>query len=368
MTHSKTDARAAARTQFLNAAGWGAARVEAFPGDASTRSYFRLADGPRKAILMDAPGGAEAPACPPDADPRTRARLGYNVLARLAGPDTAAFASIAGALSARGFSAPRVLEADLDAGFLVLEDLGDDLFARVIPARAHEGKLYAAAIDALAAIYRSSFEAEPAAFGKSWRIQDYDDTALLAETHLFLDWYAPERGEAPSDAARSDWDAAWGAVFGGLNAHASGLVLRDYHAENLIWLPDRTAEASVGLLDFQDALFGHPAYDLISLIEDARRDVPRDLAEPLTQRFFERAGLADRDAFDAAAAVLAAQRNAKILGIFVRLARRDGKPKYLDLLPRVAAHFVRDISHPALAPVRAAVRDISPHVFAEADR
>jgi aminoglycoside/choline kinase family phosphotransferase len=368
LTSSLDDARRAARAEFLNTAGWGEARVEPFPGDASTRSYFRLSNGSRRAILMDAPGGAEAPACPPDADPQVRAKLGYNALARLAGPDTAAFASIAGALSARGFSAPRIFEADLDTGFLILEDLGDDLFARVIPARAHEGSLYAAAIDALAAIFRSSFEAEPSAFGKSWRIQAYDDTALRAETHLFLDWYAPERGQAPSDAARADWDRAWGEVFVLLQAHAPGLVLRDYHAENLIWLPDRTAEASVGLLDFQDALFGHPAYDLVSLIEDARRDVPRDLAEPLTRRFFERAQLQDREAFDAAAAVLAAQRNAKILGIFVRLARRDAKPKYLGLLPRVAAHFVRDIGHPALAPVRAAVSEISPHVFAEADR
>lgn len=368
MTGSPTTERARARAAFLHAAGWGAATLAAFPGDASTRSYFRLTGGESPAILMDAPGGAEAPACPPDADPKTRSQLGYNAMARLAGPDTAAFAAMAQALVARGFSAPHILEADLDAGFLILEDLGDDLFARVIPQRAHEGTLYAAAVDALAAIHRSSFEAEPSAFGRSWRIQDYDATALLAETHLFLDWYAPERGAAPSQAARADWDAAWRAAFAGLDAHAPGLILRDYHAENLIWRPDRAAEASVGLLDFQDALFGHPAYDLVSLIEDARRDVPRDLAEPLTRRFFDKAGLADRAAFDAAAAVLAAQRNAKILGIFVRLARRDGKAKYLELLPRVAAHFVRDLGHPALAEVRGVVSEISPQVFAEADR
>ena len=362
------DDRAAARAEFLRAAGWGGAQVSPFPGDASTRSYFRLSQGDRGAILMDAPGGAEAPACPPQADRETRAQLGYNALARLAGPDTAAFAAIASALSARGFSAPRVYEADLDAGFLILEDLGDDLFARVIPERAHEGALYAAAVEVLAAIYRASFEAEPEAHGKSWRIQAYDTVALATETRLFLDWYAPERGAAPSAEAYTAWDQAWAEAFQTLTGHAPGLVLRDFHAENLIWLPGRDGQARVGLLDFQDALFGHPAYDLASLIEDARRDVPRDLAEPLTQRFFDQAGLSDRDAFDAAFAVLAAQRNAKILGIFVRLARRDGKARYLELLPRVARHFVRDLSHPALAPVRAAVREISPHVFAEADR
>jgi hypothetical protein len=368
LTSSADEARAQARRIFLNDAGWGAADIAAFPGDASTRAYFRLTEGSRAAILMDAPGGAEAPACPPGADPAARAQLGYNAVARLAGPSPAAFTALAGALVARGFSAPRVLDADFAVGFLILEDLGDDLFARVIPARAHEGTLYAAAVDVLAGLYRSTFEAEPSAFGASWRIQSYDETALLAETHLFLDWYAPHRDAAPSKAAREHWDTAWRAVFPALEAHAPGLVLRDYHAENLIWLPERAGEASVGLLDFQDALFGHPAYDLVSLIEDARRDVPRQLAEPLTQRFFERAGLTDRTAFDAAAAVLAAQRNAKILGIFVRLARRDDKPRYLDLLPRVAAHFVRDLGHPVLAPVREAVRACAPHVFAEAQR
>jgi len=360
--------RAARRSSFLEQAGWGAARIEPFPGDASTRAYFRLTAGARSAILMDAPGGAEAPACPPGASPADRAALGYNALARLAGPDTGAFAALAGALSARGFSAPRIHEADLDQGFLLIEDLGDTLFARTIPAGAPEAELYGAAADTLAAIYRSSFETEPEAFGRRWPVQGYDETALLAETGLFLDWYAPFRGIAPGEAARADWEAAWRAVFPVLGAHAPGLVLRDYHAENLIWLPERSGEARTGLLDFQDALFGHPAYDLVSLLEDARRDVAPGLAGPVTDRFFAAAGLAGREAFDAAAAVLAAQRNAKILGIFVRLAQRDAKPRYLELLPRVARHFVSDISHPALAPVRAAVREIAPHVFAEADR
>jgi aminoglycoside/choline kinase family phosphotransferase len=360
--------RAHQRRDFLSAVGWGTAVVTPFPGDASTRSYFRLAGEKGEAILMDAPAGAEAPACPPDATPEERAALGYNALARLAGPNTAAFATLANALTARGFSAPRIFEADLDAGFLILEDLGDDLYARIIPDQQDEVTLYTAAAETLGAIYRSSFDAEPEAFGARWRVQDYDETALLTETELFLDWYAPERGDAPSDAAREEWLKAWRAVLPVLEAHAPGLVLRDYHAENLIWLPDRTAEARVGLLDFQDALFGHPAYDLISLLEDARRDVSEAVVAPVSDRFFDAAGLADREAFNAAAAVLAAQRNAKILGIFVRLARRDGKQRYLGLLPRVARHFVRDISHPALSPVRAAVREIAPHVFAEADQ
>jgi len=363
-----TDPRAEQRSAFITQAGWGGADCLAFPGDASTRSYFRLRDGDKAAILMDAPGGAEAPACPVDATAQDRQQLGYNAIARLAGPNTAAFAALAQALTARGFSAPKILSADIDQGFLLLEDLGDGLFARLIPRDAHEGLLYASAVDALAALYRSSFERDQQAFGHTWAIQDYDALALAAETDLFTDWYAPFRGKALTQAEKTDWARAWDAVLPVLDTHAPGLVLRDYHAENLIWLPDRQAEAQVGMLDFQDALFGHPAYDLVSLIEDARRDVSPDLAAPLTDRFFENAGLADREAFDAAVAVLAAQRNAKILGIFVRLSERDGKPKYLDLLPRVARHFVKDISHPALEPVRAAVRELAPAVFAEADQ
>ncbi|EAP90364.1 hypothetical protein OA2633_11705 [Oceanicaulis alexandrii HTCC2633] len=366
MADLQTDPRALARTQFIKTAGWGEAKVEPFPGDASTRAYFRLSRGHDSAILMDAPGASEAPACPVDASEEERTALGYNAVARLAGNNTTAFTALAGALTARGFSAPRIFEADLDQGFLIIEDLTDALFARLIPAVAHEGALYATAVETLGAIYRSSFERQPTAFGKSWTVQDYDALALHAETALFTDWYAPWRGKTLSEADKSDWRNAWSQVLPHLEAHAPGLVLRDFHAENLIWLPQREHEAKVGLLDFQDALFGHPAYDLISLIEDARRDVASDLAKPLTDRFFNAAGLSDREAFDAAAAVLAAQRNAKILGIFVRLAQRDGKPKYLDLLPRVERHFIRDLAHPALAPVKAAVMALTPSLFEEA--
>jgi aminoglycoside/choline kinase family phosphotransferase len=360
--------RDTARADFIAACGWADARLEPFPGDASTRRYARLHRGDgTTALVMDAPGGSEAPACPADATPQDRAKLGYNALARLAGNNTAAFASIAQALTARGFSAPKIFEADVPADFLLLEDLGDGLFARAIPARAHEGLLYAHAVETLAAIQRSSIERTPQAFGHGWTIQDYDPTALLTEADLFLDWYAARRcGAEVTPELRADWHGAWGQVLPALTAHAPGLNLRDYHAENLIWLPEREAEARVGLLDFQDALFGHPAYDLVSLLEDARRDVPTDLHGPLTDRFFDKAMLSDRAAFDAAYAVLAAQRNAKILGIFVRLVERDAKPRYADFMPRVARHFVRDIANPALAPVQAIVREIAPDVFKEA--
>jgi len=357
--------RDAQRCEFLAASGWDNATITPFPGDASSRTYFRLGRS-SSAILMDAPTVAEAPIRPPDASPEMRAMLEYKARARLAEPSTVAFAVLANALSARGFSAPDIFNADFESGFLVLEDFGDDLFAHMVPDREDELALYSAAADVLAALYRSTFETEPEAFGSRWRIRTYDQTVLLAETELFLDWYVPEQGVEPGAAAREDWRAAWREALAVLDVHARGLVLRDFHAENLVWLPERQAEARVGLLDFQDALFGHPAYDLVSLLEDARRDVSPDIVTPVSDRFFKAAGLTDHDAFCEAAAVLGAQRNGKILGIFVRLARRDGKPQYLNFLPRAARHFVNDLSHPILQPVRTVVEKIAPHVFAEA--
>lgn len=353
--------------QFLSDAHWSDARQQPFPGDASTRSYRRLFKADQTAVLMNAPAQAEAPACPPDATAEQRAALGYNALARLAGPNLSAFAGLTEALTSRGFSAPRILAADLKNGLLLLEDLGDDLFAHAIPKGAPEEELYTHAIDTLAAIYRSSFPDQMSAYGGSWTVMAYDTPALLAETELLLDWYVRTHlGREVDTALRENWRTVWTQAFDVLSAHAPGLALRDYHAENLIWLPDRDGPARTGLIDYQDALFVHPAYDLVSLLEDARRDVPADLAADVKQRFFEKAYLSDPDEFDAAYAILGAQRNAKILGIFVRLAVRDKKPKYLDLLPRVQRHFLTDISHPTLSEVRRLIQDIAPELLERA--
>ncbi|MEM9600909.1 MAG: phosphotransferase, partial [Pseudomonadota bacterium] len=166
-----------------------------------------------------------------------------------------------------------------------------------------------------------------------------------------------------TDEARTEFRDAFRRAFETLSAHAPGLALRDYHAENLFWLAGRERQARVGLIDFQDALYAHPAYDLVSLLEDARRDVSLKLHEPLKRRFCDAAGLSCDEAFNAAYAVTAAQRNAKILGIFVRLVIRDGKPKYRDLIPRVKAHFQRDLAHPACAGIRAWCETHSPEVL-----
>ena len=338
---------------FLKGAKWDEAERSPVPGDASTRRYERLNLKGKIAVLMDAPMGAEAPSEPEGASVADRKVLGYNALARLAGPNPEAFASIANELAKRGFSAPNIIAADLEKGFILLEDLGDDLYARVIandPAK--ETPLYEAAIDTLAAIYRSTFPAEMEFQEQVWRVRDYDAAAMQAEADLFLNWYAKDFGHDVKGAARSEWHKIWAELFKALDVHASGLALRDFHAENIFWLPKRQAVSRVGLIDFQDGLFAHPAYDLVSLIEDARRDVSPDLAAPLLMRFCEKTGLKYGAEFKTAYAVMGAQRNAKILGIFIRLAERDRKPHYRDLIPRVAAHFQGNLQDPKCADLK----------------
>lgn len=344
---------------FLKAAKWDAATRDAVPGDASSRRYERLTFAmknrdAKKAVLMDAPKGAETPSEPEGASVDKRKALGYNALARIAGNNPEAFAVISNELSKRGFSAPTIIAADLDKGLMLLEDLGDSLYARVIENDPSlERELYEAAIDTLAALYRSSFPAQSDFIGKTWRIRDYDSAALLAEADLFLDWYAKDFDRDISATARAEWNAIWSELFKTLSVHAPGLALRDFHAENIFWLPERQATERVGLIDFQDGLFAHPAYDLVSLIEDARRDVSPDLAVPLTKRFCQKAGLKYGSKFKTAYAVMGAQRNAKILGIFIRLAERDKKPQYRDLIPRVAAHFQKNLNDPKCADLKA---------------
>ena len=343
--------RADARRQFLEASGWGSAIAFPMAGDASTRSYERLTLGERTAVLMNAPPAAEGAACPPDASPEARRALGYNAMARLAGPNLNAFTAIARALRGAGLSAPEVYAADASTGFAVIEDLGDDLFARAIPAGADERDLYAAAIDALLALHEAA-PAAPAA--PTYTMLTYDRTAMEAEVMLAPDWYWPHlKGETASPDIRADYLDAWNGVLAKLPA-PSTMVLRDFHAENILWLPARSAYKRAGVIDFQDGLFGNPAYDLVSLLEDARRDVSPTLAEAMIARYA--AGARGFARFDEAAyrrdyAILGAQRNAKILGIFARLIRRDGKPRYADFFPRVEAHFARDLRHPELAPV-----------------
>jgi hypothetical protein len=346
------DMRKQERAEFLNDAGWGAATARPLAGDASTRSYERLEMGGRRALLMNAPPKAETAPCPPEASPAERRRLGYNALARLAGPNLNAFIAIAETLRRAGLSAPAIYAADAARGFAVIEDLGDDLFVRAIPAGADEETLYASAIDALLLLRKAAPAAPKSA---QYTMLSYDRTALESEIALIPEWYWPHvKGEAATADVIADYAAAWAPVLDRLTP-PSTVLLRDYHAENLLWLPGRQGAARVGVIDFQDGLVGAPAYDLVSLLEDARRDVSPALADRMIARYCAgaaRLGAFDEDAFRRDFAILAAQRNAKILGIFARLVRRDRKPRYLDFLPRVEAMFRRDLEDEALAPLR----------------
>ncbi len=319
--------RAEAAARFLAREGWAEAARAPLAGDASSRSYERLAH-PRlgRALLMDAP---------PEE-----------------GVGPARFAAATGSLRARGLSAPEIYAADFERGFVILEDLGDDLFARVVAADpGAEIPLYRAAAETLAALHDEPAPERLSGAGVEEALAPYDRAALLAESRLLLDWALPAlTGAAPSAEAEESFLEACGALVAGVEAARAAFVLRDYHAENLIWLPERAGVARVGLLDYQDALAGHAAYDLVSLVEDARRDVSPEAAEAALSTYAAASG-ADADAVRAACALLGAQRNAKIVGIFVRLALRDRKPRYLRLVPRVWAHLLNDLAHPDAAPL-----------------
>ena len=344
--------REAERTAFLAGTAWADATRLPLPADASTRSYTRLTGGPRPALLMDAPGAAEAPTCPPGASPEERAALGYNAEARLAGSSLAAFASLSGWFRERGVRAPEVVAMDEDAGLALIEDMGDRLLATEASDPAAERAHYARAAEVLHALAEAG--AEPGPMDGGWSLQEYDGTAMMAEVRLLTEWYGPYAGAPFTDAAKVAYEEAWRKTLGALGP-ADTLVLRDYHAENILVLDDET----VGVIDFQDALVGRSAYDFASLLEDARRDVGEAMARALYEDAVARRGTS----FASDYAILAAQRNAKILGIFARLIERDGKPRYTAFVPRVRALFARDLARPSLAPVRAWAEEFLPEVI-----
>ncbi|MCW1955514.1 phosphotransferase [uncultured Lentibacter sp.] len=309
--------RDALATAFLAAAGWGEARRAPLAGDASNRRYERLrAEDGAPAVLMDAP---------PEK-----------------GEDVRPFVAIAEYLSGLGLSAPRLLAADPEQGFLLLEDLGDDLFARVLrSAPALEPKLYTAATDVLLALHDHT---------PPYGLAPYDAKVMADMAALAYRWYGAQdtgRMAAPSEAFHS----AFQALLAQHIPEQTVLIQRDYHAENLLWLPDRAGPARVGLLDFQDAMLGHPAYDLVSLLQDARRDVPDAIEAQMIAYYIAKSGH-DAARFEAAYALLGAQRNLRILGVFARLSLLAGKPHYIDFIPRVWRYLMRDLAHPLLAEIR----------------
>lgn len=353
------NARTGEISEFLAANGYGDWTRHPLPGDASTRRYVRITRDDKSLMLMDQPKGVEAPKCPPGASEAERRALGYNAMARLAGADCRPFAAISSFLIGHGLSAPRVLAADFARGFLVHEDFGDDLIARLAEGGADVRPFYEAAIDALVRLHHIAAPTSLALAGQeSVPLLSYDALALATETMLLPAWFLKLATGREADAgAVAEYQALWAEVLSRVVPQRPIVTLRDYHAENIFWLPTRRQAARAGLIDFQDALAGHPAYDVISLLEDARRDVAPELANHMMARYVARARaegvLVSEEDFREAAAILAAQRNAKIVGIFARLFLRDGKPRYLAFLPRMWTYLARDLSHPALARLKA---------------
>jgi hypothetical protein len=340
---------------FLAASGWGGARRLPLPGDASTRRYERLTLNGRKAMLMDQPQQAETPPAPATATPEERRKLGYNALARLAGGDVERFVAVSKFLRGAGLSAPDTFAADSKQGLAIIEDLGDDLFANVLERGADERELYAASAEVLAALHE---RAAPAIMPLEKRLHPFDETAQFAEIDLMTDWFIPlALGRKAALDEVEEHHAMWRRTLDQTRHAAPVFVHRDYHAQNLIWLPGRSGIQRVGLIDYQDAVAGSTAYDLISLVEDARRDPAPEIAEATTAHYLATMRAQgtphDESEFRAQMAVAAAQRNVKIAGIFARLYMRDGKARYLGYLPRVWGYLSRDLDHPALAELRA---------------
>lgn len=322
---------------FLTTAGWAGAQVAPLAADASFRSYHRVQGKDGTAILMDAPPEQE---------------------------DTRPFIAVARELAARNLHAPALLAQDIEAGLLLLEDLGDDRFTRVLaddPAPAQEEALYAQAVDVLLELHsQPQKQVLEVKNDVHHPLPSYDSSLLMPEAALFWDWYLPLL-LGVSDTREHDLGegaiALWQLHFQDLQTDSSNvLVLRDYHADNLMWLPHEDGLNRIGLLDFQDAVIGHPAYDLVSLLQDARRDVPPRLETVMIDRYLTGAASRgmplDRNAFLRVYATLGAQRNTKIIGIFARLAVRDGKTDYLTLIPRVWGLLERCLNAPHLNALR----------------
>lgn len=327
MADSAVTGRNSLRADFVRRAGWDDAAERLLAGDASFRKYYRLNRPDGAAVVMDAP--------PPQEDVRPFVRVARHLLSL-------------------GISAPEILAEDPANGFLLIEDLGDDTYARVLAAGGDEGDLYRLATDVLLVLHHAGPRALLPGLGA------YAGEALVEAAMLLPEWYLPAAtGRAASDDDLASYRAAWHQCLAALPAMADTLLLRDYHQDNLLYLPSRPGVRACGVLDFQDAQQGHPSYDLVSLIEDARRDVAPAVQRACFDRYVVEAGLDARD-FATGFALMAAQRHARVIGVFVRLLKRDGKPLYLHHLPRVWRLFEQALRHDALQPLRAWVDRLLP--------
>ncbi len=340
--------RLKALRQFLDDANFADARRQRMAGDASIRSYARLIRD-KVFILMNSPKRPDGPAI---YDGKS-----YSAAVHLA-EDVKPFVAIAGGLRSIALSAPAIHHADLDQGFLITEDFGTEGVIEGEPPQPMAER-YETATDMLAAMHREPLPATlPLAPQITYPIPAFDTEAMLVEIGLMPEWYLPDREAALSDEARVQFFAMWRDLLDRkLSAATRTWVMRDYHSPNIIWLGDRDGIKRIGILDFQDAVLGPAAYDLVSLLQDARIDVPEPLELALLSRYIKARRAAD-EAFDPASfaelyAIMSAQRNTRLLGTFARLNRRDGKPQYLRHQPRIWTYLTRSLAHPALADFRA---------------
>ncbi len=333
--------------QFLADTGFIDAKRRRMAGDASIRSYARLMRDDRVFILMNSPRRPDGPA--------TYDGKSYSAAVHLA-EDVKPFVAIDNGLRERGFSAPAIHHGDLDAGFLITEDFGNEGLVEGDPARPMAER-YEAAVDLLAALHRKSLpDVLPLTPQLSYSIPTFDLEAMLIEIGLMLEWYLPDQGVELRDAARVEFTLLWRDLLGKAATAPKTWVMRDFHSPNLIWLAERSGISRVGIIDFQDAVLGPAAYDLVSLLQDARVDIPEQLELALLTRYIKARHAAD-ETFDPAGfaelyAIMSAQRNTRILGTFARLNRRDGKPQYLRHQPRIWTYLVRSLAHPVLSQIR----------------
>lgn len=328
---------------FIDASDWAGAKRRRLHGDASSRAYELLTLDGRQAILMNAP---EIPDGPVIRDGRT-----YSDIAKLA-ENNSAFLAVASTLRLMGFNSPEIYAVDRDNGFSILEYFGSETIVEIKSAKPVE-KRYSVAVDVLSKMHTAKWPVSAQFESAQHPIPKFDLDAFLIETELLLDWfYQYLRGEPASDALRQSFTDNWTKAFENIDTANPVWCLRDYHSPNLHWIENNKGLARIGLIDFQDAVFGHPAYDLVSLLQDARVTIESSMEERLLDRY-----MADWDVgpgaeqFAVAYATLGAQRNTKILGIFVRLARRDNKPGYLKHLPRISDYLKRNLAHPALRDI-----------------
>ncbi|MDF2368673.1 phosphotransferase [Sneathiella sp.] len=307
--------RDAALSAFLARNGLEGASRKPLAGDASSRRYERIETDEKSLILMDAP--------PPE--------------------DVARFTMIAKALTERGYSAPEIHAEETAEGFLLLEDLGDDLYARLFEAGVAEPPLYRLAVDFLVDLDKSP----PPVF-----LPEFSDEYVRAQNEMFLDFYVPEKIDAPLETEpREFYGDIWENLFSKMRVGPDVMLLRDFHSENLLYLKNRNGLKSLGLLDFQDALKGPAAYDLVSLLQDARRNVDETLASEMIYHYLDETGV-EEAAFRESYAILGAHRALRIMGIFCRLAKVEGKTRYLDMIPRMQRHLAGNLAHPGLVALR----------------